>query len=150
MTCKLTVLSVPAPAHWASYLVNDDASSLSESDAKEADAWFSEIVAEHPFAASVVVVGCSEESYVARFNGLQSDLLDYTIHVNTPSEVTVTLEVETLQRALGALLLAESSYHRFADQATPLSGDAFRNRVEARLVEQARNAIISALPKIKG
>lgn len=146
----LTVITVPGLAHWATYLVNDDATGLSEACAKEADAWFADICADHPFASAVTVTACSDEPYVANFRGLQSELLNYTIHVHLPSEVTVTVDLATMQRALRALLLVESQYNRFADQALPLSDDAFRNRVEAGLFNEARETIIRAMPKAAG
>jgi hypothetical protein len=64
-----------APEHWASALFNGDFSGFSDDDQTEFDAWF----ADSPEMLNVV--GCSDESFIGRFNGLQTDLLTYTYQV---------------------------------------------------------------------
>jgi len=63
-----------APAHWASALINGDTSGLEEEDFKDLEAWQEK----HP---NLYVVGCSDEPHIGRFNGLQTELLTYTAHV---------------------------------------------------------------------
>ena len=65
--------SFDAPAHWASALINGDLTGL--------DYYGPECVAE--FEAwcqanpSINVVGCSDETHIGRWNGLQTELLTY-------------------------------------------------------------------------
>lgn len=64
-----------APAHWASAFINGDTTSFSDEEEAEFDAW----VAAHPRLGWVV--GASEEPHIGRWNGLQTELLTYTAHV---------------------------------------------------------------------
>lgn len=67
---RLTATTAEAPARWASYLVNGDASGISRTDRAEADRW----------ARSVqgAIVSCGEE-YTARWDGLIDTLTDYDV-----------------------------------------------------------------------
>lgn len=106
---SLTVLTVTGLAHWATYLVNDDCSGLEPSEIAAADAWFKAITEQHPVASSVFVVDCGE-TRDERFNGLLSDVVDYTLHVQTPEEHTLTVASSALQQALVALYLQAQRY----------------------------------------
>jgi hypothetical protein len=64
-----------APAHWASAFINGDCTGLDDTDQTEFDAWCEA----NPELCNVV--DCSEESFIGRFNGLQTDLLTYTCHI---------------------------------------------------------------------
>ena len=73
------------PAHWASYLINDDASSFSLND----DGGDAEIKAINRWCQDMEVgpcVGCSDEPYFAHWNDGPNayqgdDVLDYTFEV---------------------------------------------------------------------
>jgi hypothetical protein len=160
MPKSLSVLSVPGLAHWASYLVNDDASGLEPAEAEAADAWFREIMDEHPLASMVCVVGCGED-YVGRLNGEQTVLTDYTIHVHTPEEHSLTVESRHLQTILVALHKTAEQYDQAADNALArhdASGEARVRMVELRAqfrlrAAEARAAAVAlraALPMSKG
>lgn len=68
-----------APAHWAPYLINGDASGISEDDAKQADAFEEWLTGEHGY-----ISGCSLESLfktyhdARKFGALAADCLTYT------------------------------------------------------------------------
>lgn len=64
-----------APAHWASAFINGDTSGLEDEDLAEFEAW----CASHPDLGWVV--DASEEAHIGRWNGLQTELLTYTAHV---------------------------------------------------------------------
>ena len=76
----MTIHEYDGYAHWASYLINADASGLEDSDVAECDAWFARARAAcgsnypHP-------VGCSEESRFGRpsFGGLPGDIVTYQL-----------------------------------------------------------------------
>lgn len=73
-----------APAHYASPLINGDCTGLSDEDQAEFDAW----VKENPEKAKEVT-GCAEETHIGRWNGLITDLIEYS----ALREVEVTKEV---------------------------------------------------------
>lgn len=64
-----------APAHWASAFINGDLSGLSDEDAAEFEAYCIK-------NAPLWVVDCSEEPFIGRWNGLQTELLTYTTHTH--------------------------------------------------------------------
>jgi hypothetical protein len=68
----LEVYTFEAPAHWASALINGDTSSFSDADEAEFNAW----LASHPEQARDVV-SCEGESFIRRWNGLLTDMLEY-------------------------------------------------------------------------
>jgi hypothetical protein len=71
-----------APAHWASALINGDTSGLSEEDLKELEEW------QEDNLELGWVVGASEEPHIGRWNGLQTELLTYTAHLQ-PHEASL-------------------------------------------------------------
>lgn len=69
----------PGLAYWASYLINGDASGLDDREIAACDAWLARIQpSEAGQHASISDCG---ESYTARFDGLLSDVCDYTLIV---------------------------------------------------------------------
>lgn len=124
MVLPLTTLKVTGLAHWASYLVNDDDSGLEVAEKAEADEWFDALLCEHPTAVNVTVVDCGE-SYLARFNGLLSDVVEYEVAVYGAIEVRLpTVEEAHAKRVLGALTTAMSLMdHRFREAHEALSSD---------------------------
>ena len=73
-----------APAHWASALINGDLTGLDYYGAecvREFEAWLT-------LNAHRNVVDCSGEPHIGRWNGLQTELLTNTAHVD-PSEKEV-------------------------------------------------------------
>lgn len=60
--------TIELPAAWASYLINGDASSL---DAEE-------IAAASEYIANYDVVDCVEETRIGSFDGLITEMLDYS------------------------------------------------------------------------
>lgn len=71
LAMKLKQHTFDAPAHWASALVNGDMTGLSDTEAAEFEAWCA-------LQASLWVVDCSEETFIGRWNGLQTELCTYT------------------------------------------------------------------------
>lgn len=67
-----------APAIWASALINGDLTSFDYYGA-ESLAEFERWCAANP--ELLMVVDCSDESFIGRFNGLQTELLTYTCHI---------------------------------------------------------------------
>ena len=71
--------SIDAPAYWASYLINGDASGMEDAEQAECDHWFASL------GDGWDVVGCDEESHFGRFyfavegRWLGSDLLSYQL-----------------------------------------------------------------------
>jgi hypothetical protein len=71
---------IDAPAHWASNLINGDASGMEDAEEAECDAW-SESIAKDGWS----IVGCSDESHFGRFyfpvagRELGCDLLTYQL-----------------------------------------------------------------------
>lgn len=83
---RTTSYTFEAPAYWASALINGDTSSFSDDDSAEFDKW----VETRP-AEAREVVSCDGEPYFGRWNGLQTELLEYqALHVDdSRSESTV-------------------------------------------------------------
>ena len=69
----ITVNSFVLPAYWASYLINNNASGLNDTDKANCDNWRKE---NNPGNC----VDCSDESFFGTFNGLGCDLLQYTFY----------------------------------------------------------------------
>ena len=67
--------TIDMPAHWASYLINGDASGLDDAEQAACDAY----TREHVYAHAWSIVGCSDESHFGRFAGLGTDLLTYEL-----------------------------------------------------------------------
>jgi hypothetical protein len=68
----LEPITFEAPAYWASYLINGDDSGLDdELERNKIDNWLAKN--NLPMPAS-----CSDNSFIGRFNGLQTELLEYT------------------------------------------------------------------------
>lgn len=128
---SLNVLTVTGLAHWASYLVNADCSGLEPREKAEADEWFRSIALGFPAADSVHVVDVGE-SYLGHFNGLLSDLAEYTLHVHTPAVVTISVESGAIRQVLYSLHLAA---HR-ADQLCAETAE--QARAESNVVERGR------------
>lgn len=61
--------TIALPSHWASYLINGDKSGLDPQDIAECD--------ERTKGLSFLLV--SENEYCARYNGLLTQMLNYTI-----------------------------------------------------------------------
>ena len=75
---KIEVDTFEAPSHWASALINGDLTSFDyygPESLEEYEQW----CASNP--ELLWVVDCSEESFIGRFNGLQTELLTYTCHL---------------------------------------------------------------------
>lgn len=108
MAQKLNVLTVVGLAHWASYFVNGDESGLETSDKAQADEWFDTLLRENPLAESVDVMDVGEP-YSARFNGLLSDVVEYTVHVRHKHDVQLPkVELGHANAILRALSIAAS------------------------------------------
>ncbi len=71
MKNKLKPFTFPAPAHWASYFINGDYSGLEPSERQAADRFLCNQGLPAP-------VSCADETYIGRFSGLQTELLEYT------------------------------------------------------------------------
>lgn len=73
---KLTVITLSAPACWASYLINNDASGITDAEREACDRWLAR--EEMPFPVS-----CDDESRFSRWHDalqespLAGDVLDY-------------------------------------------------------------------------
>jgi len=72
----------PMPAYWASYLINGDASGITDEEKQAADA--------HLEAEGIVhVIDCADEAYFSWSYDLHGgicsggDLLDYTVEIST-------------------------------------------------------------------
>jgi hypothetical protein len=72
---RIDIDTVEAPAHWATYLINGDASGMAEDDIRAADTWRKQL-------RGAYVTDCSEETEFAVFNGLLTELATYTIYTN--------------------------------------------------------------------
>ena len=70
----IETIEFDAPAHWASALINGDCSSFEDEDQEQFDAWREDNL-------ELYVVDCSAEPHIARWNGLQTELLTYTAHI---------------------------------------------------------------------
>ena len=68
---KISPYTFEAPSYWASYLINGDYSGLEPSERAACDSFLRSEGLPAP-------VECSDESYIGRFNGLQTELLEYT------------------------------------------------------------------------
>ena len=62
-----------APAHWASALVNGDYSGLTDQDKQELRNFL-----ERENLSAGSCVSCSERSFLGKFDGLLTELLEYT------------------------------------------------------------------------
>lgn len=62
-----------APAHWASYLVNGDASGLDDKDVELADQFQNDI-------APSYVVSCEDDTFLANYKGLITEMITYNLH----------------------------------------------------------------------
>lgn len=69
------------PAHWASFLINGDASSLSDDDVAEIDAMYDETVKAGYIKFNVL--SCSDEPYFTRYPDLiergMREVLEYQV-----------------------------------------------------------------------
>ncbi len=79
----IEVLKEDAPAHWASYLINGDASGLEDSEQAECDAWQESLQ-----PAYVVSTEDDDEGHFGRFNfpgrgTLGCTLITYILHQRT-------------------------------------------------------------------
>ncbi len=74
-------VTLEAPAHWASYLVNDDPSGIEPADLKEINDWKAML----PEYASVV--STSGVEYVAIFNGKHTLVTNYVLYIDIPTHV---------------------------------------------------------------
>lgn len=77
---------IDMPAHWASYLINGDASGFDYSNTPaDPDAGDRELAAcdayvqAHVYAHGWRIVGCSDETEFGRFEGFLTDLLTYSL-----------------------------------------------------------------------
>jgi hypothetical protein len=69
---KIAIVNVTLPASWASALVNNDWSGLeyrNPDDAAKAKAWQLE--------SGLSVLSCGDESFIARYEGLLTECLEY-------------------------------------------------------------------------
>jgi hypothetical protein len=71
----MKTITFEAPAYWASYLINGDASGLGHVEKAKADKFISQQ------GKNVRAVCCSDEPYIGQFDGLTRDMLSYTAHV---------------------------------------------------------------------
>lgn len=77
MKNKLSPVTFDAPAYWASYLINGDDSGLAdELERGKIDRWLGSQNLPIP-------VDCGNESFIGRFNGLQTEMLEYTSLIET-------------------------------------------------------------------
>ena len=65
--------SYDAPSRWASALVNNDSSGLTDQDKQELRNFL-----ERENLSAGSCVSCSEHSFIGKFNGLLTELLEYT------------------------------------------------------------------------
>lgn len=68
----MEIVTVTLPAHWASALINDDWSGLeyaAPDEAAKAKAWQME--------SGLSVLSCGEQQFVARFDGVLTECLEY-------------------------------------------------------------------------
>jgi hypothetical protein len=70
---KIIVDTYVLPSYWASYLINDDASGLSDEDIKQCDKWLSKVKPGY-------CVGCDEDYSFGTFGGMGCDLVTYSFH----------------------------------------------------------------------
>jgi hypothetical protein len=75
MARKIYTEDVKLPAAWASALINDDYSGLSDSEAADVNAW----VRDNPHYGGCFT--CSDYAELSRFDGLLTDCLIYTFPV---------------------------------------------------------------------
>ena len=73
---KIITEDVQLPAHWASALVNDDRSGLSDAEEDDLDAYL------HCLPYLGVCLGCTGDLELTRFQGLLTECLTYTFTVN--------------------------------------------------------------------
>ena len=73
MPTLLDTYTEAAPAYWASYLINGDASSLDDDEIADADSFVADNGGHSP-------QDCGEE-YLGTYNGLLCDLVDYTFPI---------------------------------------------------------------------
>jgi hypothetical protein len=77
---------IDAPAYWASYLVNGDASGLDDNEHGKADAWSGKL-------DGWFVVSVKEDSeYIGRWYGLQTDMCTYIVYRTQRPERKLGLE----------------------------------------------------------
>lgn len=76
----MEIIDVVLPSYWASALINNDWSGLEPDEAAKVKAWQRE--------SGLVVLSCSDESFVARYEGLLTECLEYQCTPNTPKEVS--------------------------------------------------------------
>ena len=113
----LETMTVIAPAHWASALVNDDASGLSDEESAALDAWFYGLRAELGFAVDqFYVTGDVGESYSGVFNRLGTSVCEYTIAF-TRCDTEVSLSTEDRKLAREALVRFAQGLDELADAA---------------------------------
>jgi len=77
-TTKLETITYTLPSYWASYLINGDASGISDDDQAQADAFLKREGLPSPCS-------CSDESWFAHRNDagtLAGDVLDYTFFIH--------------------------------------------------------------------
>jgi len=70
---------IHAPAHWASALINGDYSGLELSDVAALNNW---LYQERGKTQLFYCVNVSDETFIARFRGLQTVLATYTFQVS--------------------------------------------------------------------
>ncbi len=71
---RIKTYTFEAPAHWASAFVNGDESGLEDRDVAELEAWCKQQ------GGMPDVIDVSAETFIRRFNGLQTDMATYTAY----------------------------------------------------------------------
>jgi len=79
---KLNVRHEPMPVHWASYLINDDASGIGPEEKKIATDYFAKAFGWH-----WDVVSCADDTFIGQFEGKLTELTLYTMHYMEPVDV---------------------------------------------------------------
>lgn len=72
---NIEVDTIDGPAHWASYLINGDASGLTEEDEIECDDWQQRLAAQGGW----YVVSCEGDEWFGRFEGMGGNLVNYIL-----------------------------------------------------------------------
>jgi len=65
----MEIHTITLPAHWAPALINGDWSGLDQAESAQVKTWLAE--------SGLDVLSCDAASFVARFNGLVTECLDY-------------------------------------------------------------------------
>lgn len=142
---RFKVTSVTGPVYWASYLINGDASSLSDEERAQADA----------FAAWVggPIVDCDEETHFSNWSdarhigyNLGGDVATYTAHVDlTDAEYAAEEEVDPMYQQYAATALWSTNDNADDSGGEPLDANHDASDLDWRAVDRMRADCIAFL-----